>query len=1716
MSEPESGSAGAKRGSGTEPPQGFAPATRAWFASAFAAPTAVQEAAWAAIGADDCALIIAPTGSGKTLAAFLHAIDRLFAERARDAARSAGKRRQKRATRVLYISPLKALGADVQRNLRVPLLGVARHRELRGDPAVTLEVGMRTGDTPASERAALTRRPPDILITTPESLYLMLTSKARETLRGVDTVIIDEVHAVAGTKRGAHLAVSLERLDDLLETPAQRVGLSATVRPVDRVAAFLGGARPVTVVNPPSERRLDMHIVAPVEDMADLPVPAAASSGSSERAGRAGSIWFHVEAGILDRVLACRSTIVFVNSRGQAERLTARLNELYAERAGLPPSGPGNSYFVEANDVQMWAPPTPARALQTLTHRAIGDPLLRGQTVQPLPRVSHLDPANVERQRSAVGHEENSCFGSDVGPVHYDSANSGTGNRSAGLPPLIARAHHGSVSKERRAEIEQALKCGELRCVVATSSLELGIDMGQVDLVIQVAAPPSVSGGLQRVGRAGHHVGGTSRGLVYPRTRRELVDAAVTVENMLDARLEAVQPPQNPLDILAQQTVAAVAMEPINADVWYASVRRSDPFRNLPRSVFNATMDMLSGRFPSDEFAEFRPRLVWNRQNGLLTARPGAQRLAVVNGGTIPDRGTFSVVLPEEEEQAGSRRVGELDEEMVYESRVNDVIVLGATSWRITQITRDQVVVVPAPGKSARLPFWHGDGPGRPAELGAAIGAFLRAMEGAGSGEGPGDAALKRLQAAGLDRNAVSNLRNLLAEQRGATGVLPTDRTLVLERCRDELGDWRLMLHSPYGRRVHAPWALAVADRIRRHFGVDASVIASDDGIIARIPDSDGPLPGAELFAFAAESLETIVRDRVGASALFAARFRECAARALLLPRRAPGRRSPLWLQRLRAGQLLEVARSYPDFPILLEAARECLQDVYDLPALHALMQRIESGSVRLVAVTTDTPSVFAANLLFGYVGEFMYENDAPLAERRASLLALDPGLLAELLGRTDVGALLDPAVVERVAAELQRTALERRAVGIEGAADLLRELGPLSTGEVVARLAPGDGGASDNAKEAEAYLAALVDAGRAIRVRMAGRAVWAAVEDAARLRDALGLRLPGGIPPVFLEAVADPLRDLVSRYARTHAIFTTGRLAARFGIGVAVADAALARLREQGRLLQGDFGVNGSSISYSAEANDIQMCAPPTPAGDWSCPDPANGVLGELKRDQDTEYRPELPENPLARHEWIWDDVFRRLRTRSLQAARDAAKPVAREAYVRQLLERQYLLDATAAPAMHAAPSQAALQGPDGVARVVEQLAGLALPASLWENAILPSRVRDYSPGMLDALMASGEVLWSGSGRMGDTDGMVTLHLREFAAETLPPAEARGVGTELTQAQRDILALLADGGAYFARQIAERLPPSESPGAGGRFPVAALRDALWGLVWAGHISTDTWASLRAFIGTQSPGSVRRTRTVRRRLPGGGYHSQSVTTRGGLSGLAAPDDPALAGRWSLLPCEAISDTARALASTEGLLDRYGVVTRGVAVAEKSAGGFPAIQRVFRGMEDSGRLLRGRFVDGLGAAQFAERAVVDRLRELGGDSRSAPEAAALSAADPANPYGAAMPWPAHAAKSKPTRRAGALVVIRAGRLALWLAQGGRHLLTFVDATAPDTAEVLRDSAEALAYALKRGHAPTFTLESVDERPVSGTALAPLLREAGFASAPQGLCWYGKRK
>jgi ATP-dependent helicase Lhr and Lhr-like helicase len=1025
----------------------FRPATRAWFERAFEGPTPAQALAWPAIARGESALLLAPTGSGKTLAAFLACIDRLMF--------SPEPERRERL-RVVYVSPLKALAADVERNLRVPLAGVAREATGRAEAHRVPTVAVRTGDTPARDRARFARLPDDVLITTPESLFLLLTSQAREVLRHVETVVVDEIHALVPTKRGAHLALSLERLEALAGRPLQRIGLSATQRPLDEVARFLGGAgRAVTVLDAGARKALELRVEVPVEDMSRLGQPLATAGAPAPQDASRASIWTAIHPRLLQLVRAHRSTILFVNSRRVAERLAAALNELAGE--------------------------------------------------------------------------------------------------------TLVQAHHGSIARAQRVAIEEDLKAGRVRGLVATSSLELGIDMGAVDLVVQIEAPPSVASGLQRIGRAGHRMGEASRGVLFPKYRSDLLACAALTEAMHEGAVEATQYPRNPLDVLAQQLVAMVSLEDWDVEAAYAMARRAAPFAELSRATFDGVLDMLSGRYPSDEFAELRPRVTWDRLAGRLRAREGARRVAVANAGTIPDRGLYGVFL------AGASapvRVGELDEEMVFESSVGDTFLLGASTWRIEEITYDRVLVSPAPGEPGKMPFWHGDAASRPVELGRRIGRLVRELR-----EGPRAAAHARLLARhDLDAGAADNLLRFLDDQAAATGAVPDDRTLVVERCRDELGAWRICLLTPLGGPVLAAWALVAAARARALLGAEVETLWTNDGLAVRVPESDAPPDPSFLFPDP-EEVEDLVVAQLGASALFAAKFREAAARALLLPRRRPGQRAPLWQQRKRAADLLGVASRFPSFPMLLEAYRECLREVFDLPALEELLRQVRAREVRVATADTSAPSPFAASLLFGYVASFIYDGDAPLAERRAQALTIDQAQLRDLLGEAELRQLLDEGSLADLEAHLQHLAPGGRARSADGIADLLLRLGDLTRAEVAGR---------SEGEAAAASLDALVGERRAVPLLIGGEERFVAVEDAARYRDALGVPLPPGLPEVLLRPSPEPLEGLVLRFARRHAPFTTDELAARFGLQRAQAGAVLERLLRRGRLLEGAFRPRG------------------------------------------------------------------------------------------------------------------------------------------------------------------------------------------------------------------------------------------------------------------------------------------------------------------------------------------------------------------------------------------------------------------------------------------------------------------------------------------------------------------------------------------------------------
>ncbi len=1464
----------------TDPLAPFSEPTRAWFSEAFAEPTRAQVLGWAPISAGRHTLLHAPTGSGKTLAAFLWCLDRLFAD--------AAPRQRERQLRVLYVSPLKALTYDVERNLRAPLAGIRRTAERLGQELPEVRVASRTGDTPAEARRQLVKDPPEILVTTPESLYLLLTSHAREALRGVEYVIVDEVHALAGTKRGAHLALSLERLCALTDVDPQRIGLSATQRPLSAIAAFLGGVgRTVEIADAGSRKPLALEVIVPVEDLSHIGDAAPEAAGPEERH----SIWPSIYPRLLELIRAHRSTLVFVNSRRLAERLASRLNEL------------------------------------------AGDELVR--------------------------------------------------------------AHHGSIAREQRLQIEEELKAGRLPALVATSSLELGIDMGAIDLVIQIESPPSVAAGLQRIGRAGHQVGEPSTGKIFPKYRGDLLEAAVVVRRMLDGAIEETRIPRNPLDVLAQQVVAAGAMDPWSVDALHALVIRAEPFRDLSRQQLEGVLDMLSGRYPSDEFAELRPRIVWDRATDTIQSRNDARVVALTSGGTIPDRGLFGVFLAGEE-GGKSRRVGELDEEMVYESRVGEVFLLGASSWRIEEIRADRVLVTPAPGQPGKMPFWKGDGVGRPVELGRAIGAFLREVEGM-----PSATLEHRLRHDhALDERAARNLVAYLADQREATGSLPTDRQIVVERFRDELGDWRICLLSPYGGRVHAPWALAIEAGLAER-AQSASTLWTDDGIAVRLPEATEP-PPEEIFLLDPDRIEELVTDALGGSALFASRFRQNAARALLLPRRRPGQRTPLWMQRQRSSDLLTVASRYGSFPIILETYREVLRDVFDLPALREVLAGIRSRAVRVTSVETRTPSPFAASLLFDYVGTYMYEGDAPLAERRAQALALDRELLAELLGADELRELLDPAAISDLELDLQGLTGGRRARTVDGIHDLLRRLGDLRADEVAAR--------SDLA-DAEASLAALHRDRRIVELRINGESRWVAIEEVARFRDALGASPPPGVAETWLAAApADgppPLDTLLLRWARTRAPFTAAGPAGRWGIAPDRVSERLRALVDAGALVEGTFRPGGAEREFA---------------------DP---------------------------------EVMRALRRRSLARLRREVEPVPTEALARFL------------PAWHGIGGRAS--GAHRLLEVVTQLEGYPIPASILERDVLAARVAGYAPRLLDELGAGGEVVWIGRGPIGRDDGRVALFRRE-RAELLASAGAFEPGDRPAGPLHDaIRQQLARRGAAFFGALRSSVGDARSDD--------ELLDALWDLVWSGEVTNDTLAPLRALSLPRS-----RSRSVRPGRPAG------------------TGPPRAAGRWSLvadLVGEGRSPTERSHAQALALLERHGVVTREAVLAEGLAGGFASVYPVLKAMEEAGRARRGYFVAGLGAAQFALPGAVDRLRAAREtDADGGPQTLVLAAADPAQPYGATLPWPRDAdAERLPLARVpGAYLVLADGAPALFIERGGRGLVTLPAFADPEIAQLTLAALRGLLA--PSGPLRELRLERVDRVPPAESTLAEALRGLGF--------------
>jgi ATP-dependent helicase Lhr and Lhr-like helicase len=1525
----------------------FHPTVQTWFEQELGQPTRAQLEAWPAIERGNHTLVLAPTGSGKTLAAFLTAINRLMFERPSTEHDEAPVTSFKKpGVSVLYISPLKALGVDVERNLQRPLLRIQHIADEAKVANQAVTVAIRSGDTDPAERRRIAKTPPDILITTPESLYLILTSKAREILCNVDTIIIDEIHSLVASKRGSHLFVSLERLEELRrrsspERPAaQRIGLSATQRPLDEVARLLGGLdfasrndplttpRDVTIVEAGRKRQLDITIEVPVEDMSQL-----AEAQVKRQTGKAqkrepqpaiSSIWPAIHPRLVELIRSHRSTMIFVNSRRLAERLAGAIN----------------------------------------------------------------DEADEE----------------------------------------IALAHHGSLAKDARFEIESRLKEGLLPAIVATSSLELGIDMGAVDLVIQIAAPPSIASGLQRIGRSGHSVGAVSKGIIFPRYRGDLLACAAASDRMLNGEVEETFYPRNPLDVLAQQIVAVVSEGPIPVDTVYRLMLSSAPFADLPRSSYEGVLDLLSGRYPSDEFHELRPRINWDRISGELFPRSGSQRVAILNAGTIPDRGLYGVFLLGNEGEANSR-VGELDEEMVHEIHPGDVFLLGASSWRVIEITQDRVLVVPAPGEPGRMPFWKGEGPGRPLEFGQAIGSLARqllAMD-------REDALQQLTEHHGLADLAAENLLKYLEAQIEATGEIPSDRTIIVETGIDEVGDWRIVILSSFGARIHAPLASAAASRLREISNGQVDVMWTDEGIVFRLPAAD-EIPSTALLFPGPDEIEDILIKVLSTTALFASHFRENAARALLLPRQRPGKRTPLWLQRRKSADLLTVAARYPSFPMMLETYRECLKDVFDLPGLKTLLEEVQNQAIVVRHVQTESPSPFASASLFSFTGNFLYDGDAPLAERRAQALALDHLQLQELLGEVNYSELLDPDVLRPLRNELQRLHTQYPVRSVDGLHDLLLYLGDLSRDEIADRCDMSTGPPST-----DEWIASLLDHRRIVQLTIAGTARFVAAEDASRYRDALSIQLPSGIATALLEPVDSPLTDVIARFARTHGPFSPEDVCARFNLQPDSINTTLIELAQSGRLIAGDFTTQDQSVGSGTR----------------------------------------LETDTAADRQWCDANVLRIWKQRSLARVREQIKPASSDACTRFLID------------WHGIGRRR--KGPEALLDVVEQIQGLALPASCLERDILSARLQDYRPGELDELCATGEVLWQGRGKRGSHDGRVALFLSEvFDHLTLPPPPDE-VEDELADRLR---AFLTNSGAVFFNAI--------HAGVGGfRNDVV---DTLWKLVWNGEVTNDTLAPVRSL--------TRSTRSAAPSRSGQTPSGRRVSSR--RSGRARPQRPALLpgteGRWSLLriPDEAtFSPTERKMEQVRQLLDRMGIVTRESVAAENIDGGFSAIYPILRALEDSGQIRRGYFIEGLGAAQFAAPGADERLRHLVSQEETGnAKTVTISAVDPANPFGSVISWPALAGRNaaKPQRTSGALVFIRSGFAIGYLNRGFDSLTTFrhKDSDQPAMPNHVADVIAELA-----GSRGPILLTSIDGHPAQDSDLAPEFLAAGFQSSSSGL-------
>jgi ATP-dependent Lhr-like helicase len=1576
----------------------FTSPIRAWFQETFGQPTPPQAEGWPAIQRGEHTLILAPTGSGKTLAAFLWGIDQLYRELTNPLPPVPSFPHSTTGIRLVYISPLKALNNDIHRNLRQPLAAI-RHKAKELDlDFPTIELAVRSGDTPSRERQAMLRRPPHILITTPESLYLLLTSpKARDLFRTVHTIILDEIHTLAGSKRGVHLALSLERLQCLAQQPIQRIGLSATIQPLEEVARFLGGndwigetsqrrlvPRPVTIVNAAYEKKLDLQVVSVVDDFRQLP---------------GDSIWPTLIPRVVSLIRQHQTTLIFANNRLGAERAADRLNVQMAAEAAGQPSG------------------------------LVADGLARGLGML------------------AAG------TGLQAGPV---------------------RVHHGSVSKETRLALERDLKEGKLPALVGTSSLELGIDIGSVDLVIQLQSPKSVAQGLQRVGRSGHLVGQTSQGRIFPTHREDVMEAAAIAGGMLRAEVEPTYTPRNCLDVLAQQIVALVSVETWDIEPLFDLVRCAYAYEDLTFNAFQSVLEMLAGRYPSQAHRELRPRLAWDRVNNKLASLPGSRLLALSNGGTIPDRGSFSAYLAD-----GKTKLGELDEEFVYETRIGDTLMFGSQVWRVVDITDDNLKLVESPGATPRMPFWRGDYPWRPYQLGRKVGAFRRAVV----------ERLRQLRAE-LDVAEFTQLRSrrqepavqsaldwlrrdyalndlaawqvldYVAGQLDKVGAISTDRTIVVEIFDDPLGDPRMVIHSPFGGRVNGPWGLALAGALRERTGVEPELQTNDDAILLRFPDAEAEFPLDIVAKMGpAEARERILRELPN-SAVFGAHFRQNAARALLLPGARGGKRTPFWLQRLRAKDLLQVVRQFADFPIIAETYRDCLEDVLDLPHLEELLAGIQAGDIQVVPVESLTPSPVAQSLLWDLISIYMYEWDAPKAERQLQTLALNRDLLQDLLKDVALDDLLRSEAVEEVRRRLQHTSPTAQARTAEELAVLLQQMGDLSSAEIAERAAVDPSG----------WLAQLAGQNRLVSLTIptarGPETRWVAAELAPEYQAAFADEKPSFLEKLGFLPQAEARRRILERFLDHAGPVTTAAIQARYAFPEAWLQAELDRLVETRQVAHGRF----------------------TP-------------------------RETLPPGAAPTAEFIDRRTLEQIHRRTLTILRREVQPVPFTAYADFLARWQHLY-----------PSER-LAGPAALTQLLQQLRAAPVVGRAWERDVLPLRLAHYDPAELAALCQSGELIWVGSGGVDPRRSRVAFLFRGEGHIYLEPAPADLSG--LAEQTQTVYDFLKSEGAVFFADICAALELEE----------AIAETALIELVMAGLVTNDSLAAMRQIVQEGSAGQPRERKPFssleaelaerlgprRHRLglvskPGRAeYEAAKRRVRERLLLQPSPTAPRWLGRWSLIHRfgvmgKALSPAEQAAYQARQLLARYGVVTRDSLANEPPGWAWELIYQELQRLEIRGEVRRGYFVRGLPGLQFALPEVVERLRAARDDSQAqATEAdlVVLNACDPANLYGPTRDDAPRLATAEPlsfARLPSTWLVQQAG-LPLLIAENSAAAL----ATLEGVGENLARPALAALLAHLSHFEHRLKVETWNTQPILDSPARPLLESLGFYRDYPGMTW-----